>query len=105
MLKYQLTIGLFDKDTETQLIQSSDAKNIISNILLNKFDIFAFTMFDCSGIYRMQSTGAIISEPSVRVEIATDAEIPAAEIIAELKSKLNQEAIMLEIADANISFI
>lgn len=105
MLKYQFTVGLFDKDTEAQLIESPEAKKIISDILLNKFDIFAFTMFDCSGVYRMQSTGAIISEPSVRVEIATDAALPAAEIIKELKTALNQETIMMEQETKDIYFL
>ena len=105
MKKYTFTIGLFDATTEKQEINTSDARDIIALTLIDIFNIFAFTCWDCAGVYRMESTGRIVREPSIRVEIAADAEIPAAEIIAELKSKLNQEAIMLEIADANISFI
>lgn len=105
MLKYQFTIGLFDKDTETQKISSPEAKNIIANILLNQFNIFAFTMFECSGVYKMESTGHIVFENSIRVEIAADAEIPAAEICKELKTVLNQESIMMEQETKNIYFI
>jgi hypothetical protein len=105
MKKYTFTIGLFDKATEKQETKTYIARAIIEDVLIDTFNIFAFTCWDCSGVYRMESTGCIVREPSIRVEIAADAEIPAAEIIAELKSKLNQETIMLEIADANISFI
>lgn len=105
MKKYTFTIGLFDKATEKQEIETYIARAIIENVLIDTFNIFAFTCWDCSGVYRMDSTGRIVREPSIRVEIAADAEIPAAEIIAELKNKLNQETIMLEVVNANISFI
>lgn len=97
MTKTLLTIGLNDKNTERQEIATGEAKNIIANILLNKFDIFAFTMFECSGVYKMESTGNIVFENSIRVEIVTDEILTAADaIIAELKTKLNQESIMME---------
>ena len=72
MTKTTLTIGLFDKDTESQKIGTESAKSIIADILLNRHNIFAFTMIDCNGYYKMQSTGNIVNEPSIRVEIATD---------------------------------
>lgn len=105
MIKTLFTIGLYDKDTETQIIKSGDAKKIIANTLLNQFNIFAFTMMDAEGVYKMGSTGNIIFEPSIRVEIASDADIPAAQICETLKKLLNQETIMMEREEVNISFI
>ena len=105
MKKYSFTVGLFDKDTEKQRIESPEAKATISDILINQFDIFAFTMLDCSGVYRMQSTGAIVFEPSIRIEIATDDDLPAADIISELKAALNQETIMIEQETKDIYFL
>lgn len=70
MYEHFLTVGLFDKDTEKQEITTGAAKDYISETLINKFNVFAFTMIDCAGVYKMQSTGAIVKEPSVRVEIA-----------------------------------
>lgn len=97
MTKTLFTIGLNDKETEKQIITSPEAKKIIADILLIKFNIFAFTMFECSGVYRMESTGNIVFENSIRVEIATDEELTEADaIIAELKRTLNQESIMME---------
>ena len=71
MIKYQLTIGLFDKDTEKQQIKTPAAKKQISDTLLNRFGVYAFTMIECAGVYKMNSTGNIVIEPSIRVEIVT----------------------------------
>ena len=105
MIKNQFTIGLFDKDTEKQEINTPEAKNLIAEILIEKFGIFAFTMIECSGVYRMASTGRIVFEPSIRVEIVTDEELTEADaIIGNLKEALNQESIMHEVSSENIYF-
>ena len=101
-----LTVGLFDKNTEKQEINTNAAKTIISNILINDFNIFAFTMIDCNGVYRMASTNNIVFEPSIRIEIATDNEIEneIEGIITALKTALNQESIMHKEMISNINF-
>lgn len=105
MIKTLLTIGLNDKNTERQEVATADAKNLIANILLNHFNIFAFTMFECSGVYKMESTSNIVFENSIRVEIATDNELTTADaIIDELKKALNQESIMMEKETKEIFF-
>lgn len=105
MVKNQFTIGLFDKDTEKQEIQTNEAKNLIAEILIEKFGIFAFTMIECSGVYRMDSSSRIVFEPSIRVEIATDEELTEADaIIGNLKEALNQESIMHEVNKEHIYF-
>ena len=57
MKKYTFTIGLFDKDTEKLETTREDARELLAYILIDEFELFAFTMFDCSGVYRMESTG------------------------------------------------
>ena len=106
MTKTVLTIGLFDKDTESQKIGTESAKNIIANILLNVYDIFAFTMIECNGYYKMQSTGNIVNEPSIRVEIASDSMIESLhDMVSDIKTELNQESVMVEITESDIQFI
>ena len=105
MYEYQLTIGLFDKDAEQQVIPTQTAKASISDILIDRYGIFAYTMIDCSGVYRMQSTGHIVFEPSIRIEIVTDDEINLAPIISDLKAALNQESIMIKKSISDIAFI
>lgn len=105
MYKNEFTIGLFDKNTERQEVSTSEAKNIIAKILIENFGIFAFTMIDCNGVYKMNSTGKIVFEPSIRVEIATDEELTEADAIIEnLKEALNQECIMHQVSIENIFF-
>ena len=105
MFEYTMTIGLNDKDSKRQEVTTCDAKNMISETLLHKFDIFAFTMIDCAGVYT-HDDGAIVSENSIRVEIASDDCIDdtIGLIIKEKKKVLNQECIMLKKSISDISF-
>lgn len=109
MHEYALTIGLFDKNTERQEISTEAAKRIISDVLINGHDIFAFTMLDAAGVYKMQSTGAIVREPSIRLEIATEEAIDDTirAIVNTLKdaAHLNQESIMVKHITAPITFM
>lgn len=108
MHEYILTIGLNDRVTEKQEISNEAAKRMISEILINKYGVFAFTMFDCYGVYKMNSTGRIIQEPSIRIEIATFEPMNNIdEIIRVIKDSvhLNQESIMKKYQVSNISFI
>lgn len=108
MHEYILTIGLNDRVTEKQEISSEAAKRMISEILINKYGVFAFTMFDCYGVYKMNSTGRIIQEPSIRIEIATDEPMQNIdEIIRVIKDSehLNQESIMKKHTISNIQFV
>lgn len=107
MYEHFLTVGLFDKDTECQEITTEIAKNIISERLINDFNIFAFTMIECQGVYKMTSTNAIVKEPSIRIEIAAGAELnreTVYKVIASLKSELNQESIMYKMVESEIYF-
>ena len=105
MTETKLTIGLVDKDTEKQEISTETGKKIIAECLINKFDIFAFTMYECNGVYKMASTGNIVYEPSIRVEIVTEKPLENInDIITYLKVRLNQESIMLETSEKDIIF-
>ena len=73
MFEHVLTVGLFDKNSERQEILTETAKDFIAETLINKYNVFAFTMIDCNGVYKMQTTGAIVREPSIRIEIAAEA--------------------------------
>lgn len=105
MFKYQLTVGLNDQETKKQEIATEEAKERIINILLNDFEIFAFTMFECSGNYK-HDTGEIVNEKSIRIEIATyKREKRIKEITRKLCEEFNQESIMIERSINLISFI
>ena len=98
MVKFQLTIGLFDKDTEKQEIRTKAAKSMIADTLLNRFHVFAFTMLEAEGVYKMNSSGHIVNEPSIRIEIVTDesGDLNMADMVEYLKVQFNQKSIMVE---------
>lgn len=107
MYENHLTIGLFDRRTKKQEINTEKAKALISNVLINHYGIYAFTMIDCNGVYKMQNSGVVVREPSIRIEIASDEPIKELkEIIRVLKHKrmLNQESIMHKEMVSEISF-
>lgn len=108
MYEHFLTVGLFDKGTERQITKTDEAKDFIAETLINDFDIYAFTMIDATGVYKMQSTGAIVKEPSIRIEIAADEMLNREtiyKIIEVLKDELNQESIMYKMAESDVDFI
>jgi len=104
MYKTTLTIGLYDKDTCRQEISSESAKNIVTAAVLRS-GVYGATVWDCRGIYTMQSTGEIVEEPSIRVEFCDDFQRDISGLVADLKARLNQESIMVERAISNVSFL
>lgn len=106
MFEYQLTIGLYNKDTCTQKVTEQEAEAVISEALLNRFDVYAFTMIRCRGVYKM-GDGRMVFEPSIRLEIASEDDISGTihAAVLYLKMALNQESIMLKTMHSNINFI
>ena len=106
MFKTIITVGLNDKDQEIQIIPTESAENTLAEILIENHVIFAFTMIHCKGVYKMSSSGNIIKENSIRIEIIEEDARDYTEIINEIKTELNQESVMIEkSADADVDFI
>lgn len=105
MYKYQLTIGLNDQNTKKQIISTAEAKDKIIDILINKYEIFGFTMFDSVGVYKMND-GVIVRENSIKIDMVTDTpEGRINDIIHTLAVELNQESIMIETSTADVDFL
>ena len=105
MLKYNFYVGLNDKYTCRQEVSTEKAEMILSEILLNEFHVYGFTMINCKGVYKMENTGEIISENTIKIEIVSDNAIPADRIVEEIKNRLNQESVMMEKSEKNVSFL
>lgn len=92
--KCVLFVGLFDKDTKTQKIDTVAACNLIQNIILSN-GLDGATISNATGLYKHDG-GQIIIEPSVRVELlfATDKQIK--NICTAVKNAPNQESVTLE---------
>lgn len=92
--KYVLFVGLFDKDTKTQKIDSLTAANIINNIIITN-GLDGATVSNATGIYK-HTNGQIIIEPSVRVELLFTTEKQIKNICTAIKTALNQESVAVE---------
>ncbi len=102
MTKYTLYIGLNDKDTKQQNIDTFEASKIVQNVLTDKTG--GGTIFQATGVYK-HDDGTVIIENTLRVEIvaaAVDAVRAAIEII---KTALNQESIILQTEKIQSVFI
>ena len=99
MQEYQLTVGLFDKDAEEQIISTVCAKQIIDYILIERMGLYAYTMLECEGRYKMLSTGNIVTEPSLIIIICVDNDIDIKLVVNYIKKELNQESVMIKISN------
>jgi len=106
MTKTTLTIGLNSQTTEKQEITTGEAKGLISELLIEGYGFGGLTLTECEGVYRMNSTGDLIYEKSLKIELVTDEDIENINIIIkELKYLLDQESIMLEVEHKEVTFL
>lgn len=102
MKKYFLTVGLNDKDTKLQQLDTITCYKMISSTCA-KF-INGFTILEANGYYTHEN-GEVVVEKSLRVEIVGTDSTTIKKIIDEIKLKLNQESVMLEVQELNIKFV
>lgn len=92
MKKTTLYIGLNDKDTKRQEINTTEAVKIVTNILI---ELGGATIYEATGIYK-HDDGNIVIENTLRVElIEADNELLASKITL-IKQVLNQESIITQ---------
>lgn len=99
--KYNMYVGLNDKDTYTQLISDDEAEKIVSQICLKYVD--GYTVTKRQGVYKDEK-GVVTKENSLVYEFysATDEEIK--KIMDEALVKLNQNSILIEKEKVDYSF-
>lgn len=100
--KYILNVGLNDKDTKLQKIDSIEAYKIVENTLLNN-GLSGYTIYQGKGLYK-HDNGEITQENTLIIEILFTTNEIVDKIIKILKQVLNQESIMKQVQDITISF-
>ena len=100
--KYILYVGLNDKDTKKQLITTNNAKKIIQHELF-KNGIQGYTIYKGDGLYKHES-GAITIEKTFIIELIYIDDKIVNQVIEQLKKVLNQESILKQTQNINISF-
>ena len=101
MKKYTICVGLFDKDSKRQEVNTLDAYKIACNLFARHTG--GATITEGQGIYTHESC-EIVVEPTL-VCMVYGATLEAVETVASaLKDALNQESVSIECADVNSWF-
>ena len=101
MKRYTLYLGLNDKDTKVQRIETIEAYKIVENMLASMFD--GGTIFNAKGIYK-HDNGEVVTENTLRIEILEfDTSIidNVREFVRILKDIFNQESVAVQIEVCN----
>lgn len=102
MKKYNLYVGLNDKETKTQKIDTVEAFKIATNIVVEFFG--GATIYVADGVYT-HSNGTVVIEKTLKIEILTDEDEKITDVINILKITFNQESILKETQIINYEFI
>lgn len=99
--KITLYIGLFDKDTKKQEVDTKQAFNIVNNILLQYTE--GATIYMGDGIYKHIDKTTVI-EKNIIVILYDVTRETSNKILKEVKTALNQEAVLVEKTQVVASF-
>lgn len=87
-----LYIGLNDKETKAQKIDTIEAYKIVYNILLNN-GINGATIYNAMGIYK-HDNGDVVFENTLKVELIEATSQAVEKSITEIKKAFNQESVI-----------
>lgn len=103
MIKYNVYIGLNDKEKLKQIIDTKKAKNEVYKILL-KNNIKGYTIYLVNGVFTNE-VGDITREKTLKIELLDIKKDDILKAIQEIKKALNQECILLEEEKKEVNFI
>lgn len=92
--KYTLYVGLNDKDTKIQKVNTVEAYKIIENLLLN-LNVEGATIFEAKGLYKHES-GEYVIENTLRIEIMFVEKPIIKQLVDSIKLILNQESVAVQ---------
>lgn len=94
MKRFDLYVGLNDKNTKTQVLDTITCYKVVQNVLI-KAGISGFTIFEANGFY-IHDNGEIAIEKSLKIEILFTTEEIIKKIVEQLKTLLNQESVIVQ---------
>lgn len=97
IVKYSLYLGLNDKDTKTQKIDTLEAYKILCN-LLKSYNVEGFTVYNAHGFY-MHDDGTFTTENTLKIELMFIDEKIVDNIIKQCKIIFNQETIIKQVEE------
>lgn len=94
-VKYTFFVGLCDKDTKTQMINTIDCEHIVERVFV-KHGVDGATITGGRGVY-VHASGDVVTEETIIVSVFEFGEpVPVKAICADLKTLLNQESVAVE---------
>lgn len=103
IVKYSLYLGLNDKDTKTQKIDTLEAYKILCN-LLKSYNVEGFTVYNAHGFY-MHDDGTFTTENTLKIELMFIDEKIVDNIIKQCKIIFNQETIIKQIEEVTSELV
>lgn len=101
MKKVTLYVGLNDKDTKVQKVDTMEAYKIATNVITAYAD--GGTIYSADGIYK-HDDGTIVIEKTLKIELYEASDEAVQTIINTLKIVLNQESIIKQTESVNSEF-
>lgn len=97
MYKYNIYVGMFDKDTKTQVLSNTEFLNTVRKVM-RFMHIDNYSIYKCKGHYKYKD-GKIVCEPSLNIEIIEHEIWTNFLYINDLKrmlcDTLNQESVLI----------
>lgn len=99
-VKYTFYVGLNDKDSKVQEVNTLEAAKIVQNVFI-KNEVDGATITSGKGIYKHEN-GMVVTEETLIIQVYEFGEpVKVKEICDDLKVMLNQESIAVEKTEAN----
>lgn len=92
MYKYNIYVGMFDKDTKQQELSTQDFLNTVRKVMRYNF-IDNYTIIKAKGHYK--SDTMTVCEPSIIVDIIIDFNLDTDFLKNQLCKFLNQESVLI----------
>lgn len=103
MEKVKLSIGLFDRNTKKQEVDTFEATQLIERAILAT-GAAGLSIYHGNGVY-LHDDGSLVKEPSIFVEVYGWKKEGTKKAVAFLKKELNQESIAVESSRVDIDFM
>ena len=101
MEKITLYVGLNDKDTKQQKIDTLEATKIVENLITDLCG--GGTIYNAAGVYKHED-GTLVIENTIKIELFEAPATALDELISTLKKVLNQESIIKQTEIINSVF-
>ena len=92
--KYTLYVGLNDKDSKIQKVNTVEAYKIIENLLLN-LNVEGATIFEAKGLYKHEN-GEYVTENTLKIEIMFVEKPIVKQLVDSIELILNQESVAVQ---------